>query len=641
MCGIAGLIPTPPGKVDASILRSLSDRLMHRGPDDYGWAALNGTELKIDREIRGNFAGDAILLHRRLSILDLSRTGRQPMKTDDDRYAIVFNGEIYNYVELRSELEALGHRFRSRSDTEVLLRSYVQWGIKSLNRLVGMFAFAVLDARERRIFLARDTFGIKPLYYAFSPEGFVFASEIDSILALPRVSRSVNPQRLYDYLRSGITDHGGETLFAGIRQLPAAHFMEIPLDRPERAEPVRYWEIDLSRKADLSFDEAARQLRDLFLDSVKLHLRSDVPVGAALSGGIDSSSIVMCMRQLNSNIDIHTFSYVADDPAISEERWIDTVSAASNATVHKIEPSPGELKSDLKRLIAVQGETFGSTSIYAQSRIFRKARQMGIKVMLDGQGADEMLGGYHYYFAARLASLLRQGNFARAAQLLSNARALLGPKTKSICSQAIGFSLPAATKVFLRRWLKSDATPRWLNQAWFDERNATPNAFAHRNGSAVLRANLLLTLSETSLPQLLRYEDRNSMSYSIESRVPFLTPALASFAFSLPEEYFITPQGVTKAVFRKAMRGIVPDIILDRRDKIGFRTPEKTWLFALRDWVDAVLTGQEARQIPALNWRELRDEWQRILDGRSQFDARVWRWINTILWVRKFGVSFN
>jgi asparagine synthase (glutamine-hydrolysing) len=559
------------------------------------------------------------------------------MSTPDGRYWITYNGEIYNFVELREELQALGHTFRSHSDTEVLLAAYTEWGIQSLNRLVGMFAFAILDRQSRRLLLARDFFGIKPLYYTFWQEGFAFSSEISPLLGLPGVTREVNPQRLYDYLRSGVSDRGADTFFAHIKQLPAAHYMELMLDQPHAARPVRYWDFDLRQKPEISFEEAAKQLRDLFVESVRLHLRSDVPVGAALSGGIDSSSIVMVMQHLQPKLDIHAFSYVAQDPRISEEGWVDLVGKATKVSVHKVRASPQALIDDLDHLIGVQGEPFISTSIYAQSRVFQQAQESGIKVMLDGQGADEMLAGYSTYRLTRVSSLLRHGHWSEAMQL---ARAGFSPSWK-LLPRAMARLAPPGIQATLRHLIGRDAMPSWLNVDWCRDHGARDVSPSQTGTDDLLRQELYCTLTETSLPQLLHYEDRNSMSYSIESRVPFLTPELVRFVFSLPEEYLLSSDGTSKAVFRKAMRGIVPDAILDRRDKLGFPTPERDWLLSVGPWVERVLSSETARQIRAFNVDGILQEWGQIVQGTRAFDSRVWRWVNLILWARKFSVAVN
>ncbi|MGH2585608.1 MAG: asparagine synthase (glutamine-hydrolyzing), partial [Dehalococcoidia bacterium] len=353
------------------------------------------------------------LMNRRLAILDLSEAGWQPMTAVEGRYFLVFNGEIYNFIELRGELEALGHTFRSGSDTEVLLAAYIEWGPRALTRLVGMFAFAILDTCKRSLFLARDFSGIKPLYYATPGNAFAFASEIKALLDLPGISRRVDPQRLYHYLRFSIVDHRDGTLFADVRQLPAAHYMEVPLDNPSAARPVRYWRLAREQRRDLSFKQAATRFRDLFLESIRLHLRSDVPVGVALSGGIDSSAVIMAMRQLQGpNLELHSFSYIAEDQSdVNEECWVDLVAGAARSTVHKVRATPQDLLAELDDLIETQEEPFANTAIFAQYRVFRLAHEAGIKVMLSGQGADEILGGYRPYLAARLASYVRHGQW--------------------------------------------------------------------------------------------------------------------------------------------------------------------------------------------------------------------------------------
>jgi asparagine synthase (glutamine-hydrolysing) len=643
MCGIAGIVGFDRTTINSQLLTSLSDTLSDRGPDDVGFLGWSGTTpVQLSRHPEAVEGNRLSLVHRRLSILDLTPSGWQPMGTPDGRYYITFNGEIYNYLELQVQLKALGHQFRSHSDTEVLLATYAQWGVKAFTDLVGMFAFAILDTKERKLVLARDYFGIKPLYYTYYRDGLAFASEIKALLNLPGVNRQVNPQRLYDYLRSGRTDYGSQTLFADIVQLPAAHYLEISLDNPRQTQLVQYWQLDLNQRLELSFSEATEQLRELFLDNIRLHLRSDVPVGAALSGGIDSSAIAMAMYYLQGkNLQLHTFSYIADDPTLSEEKWVDLVGHEAGAFVHKVQPQPEELVADLEHLIHLQDEPFGSTSIYAQYRVFHKAKEVGIKVMLDGQGADELLGGYRPYVAARLASLLSQGQWGKAKQFWQKASQLPDTGKLSLLVRAGGLLLPPNLQGSARRLVGKEDIPSWLNSNWLSKNGAIPKHPGQRSSPEVLREELYQALVATSLPMLLRYEDRNSMAHSIESRVPFLTPALVNFVFSLPEEFIINSDGTSKAIFRQAMRGIVPDAILNRRDKIGFATPEQRWLATLRPWVEQVLHSEVAAQIPALNLSVVKTELQAVLDGQKLFDFRVWRWVNLIRWAERFSVSFD
>ncbi|HQN18044.1 MAG TPA: asparagine synthase (glutamine-hydrolyzing) [Syntrophobacteraceae bacterium] len=638
MCGIAGLVFDKLTDLPEGLLQALSEPIKHRGPDDYGWCVSGPMGVYRGQSRPGPLSSQVILVHRRLAILDLSEAGRQPMATILRDYAIVHNGEIYNYLELRAELEKLGYVFCSQTDTEVLLYGYVEWGVDVLRRSVGMFAFAILDRRARKLILARDFFGIKPLYYTRCRDGFAFASEIKPLLNLPGVSRKVNPHRLYEYLRSGLTDHGSETLFADIHQVPAAHYLELSLDNPCDVQPKRFWEIDPGRRCELPFAQAAQRLREIFLESVQFHLRSDVPVGAALSGGIDSSSIVMAMRHINPDQTIHTFSYLADDPVLNEERWVDIIGASAQTIVHKVASEPEQLIADLEHLVEAQGEPFGSTSIYSQHRVFQAARSAGIKVMLDGQGADELLGGYEFYTAARIASLLEQGKWGDAFRLWHKSSQI--PRKNRLWQYLGKFLFPFSLQDGLRCLIGREMWPAWLNRSWFVARGVAMEG--HSYGTDVLREELIRTLVRTSLPMLLRYEDRNSMAYSIESRVPFLTPQLVEFVLSLPEEHIIAADGTSKAVFRKAMRGIVPDAVLDRNDKIGFETPEKQWLCnGLRNWVERLLTSEEIASMTALNGSMLKLEWQAILNGVKRFDNRVWRWVNLAVWTRLNGVRFD
>jgi len=643
VCGIAGSI-TPGGRrFSADVARSVGEALRRRGPDDSGFLGWSrGASPRRSREPEACADAEVALIHRRLSVLDVSAAGWQPFASDDGRHFLVFNGEIYNYLELRGELEKEGFAFRSRCDTEVLLAALRVWGRDALFRLVGMFAFAWLDLDLRRLLLARDPFGIKPLFYASDAERFVFASEIPALLRFGGLRPRANPQRLYDYLRFGITDHGGDSLLVGIHQLAAGHFLDLSVDVLQSPVAVRYFDFEPAATQKISFDEAAARLRDLFLDSVRLHMRSDVPLGAALSGGIDSSAIVACMRKLEGpRLQLHTFSFVPDDPALSEERWVDMLGEATASHIHKVRPTAEELITDLDDLIDAQGEPFGSTSIYAQYRVFRLAAEAGIRVMLDGQGADELLAGYDPFLAARLASLLRRGSPARALRLLYTVRKRRRLSLPPLLTRAFGLLLPEVLQGPARRLVGQDLAPPWMEERWFLDRGVIPASLGGRKGRDLLRARLLDGLLETSLPMLLRYEDRNSMHFSIESRVPFLTPELARFVLSLPEEFIIDEGGTSKAVFRHAMRGIVPAAILARQDKIGFATPERRWLGALRPWIESVLRSDATREIPALRSPALHAEWEGILAGRLPFDFRVWRWLNLIRWSQRFHVSFQ
>jgi asparagine synthase (glutamine-hydrolysing) len=642
----------------------MNDCLRHRGPDDEGFSFFNTVtgdcwmyggndtpeavfkssniytpkcKLTADDRIAANF----VLAHRRLSILDLSAAGHQPMCTKDQKYWAVYNGEIYNYIELRDQLKKFGFQFHSNSDTEVLLNSYAHWGTEALNRLVGMFAFAIYDRQKERIFLARDFFGIKPLYYTILSDGLAFASEIKALLTIPQLKKTVNPQRLFDYLYEGLTDHGGETLLSEIYQVPAAHYLHIDLNNLMVHGPFRYWDVDRQKKNDISFAEASSHVQELFLRNVKLHLRSDVAVGAALSGGIDSSSIVMSMRQIQGDkLDLFAFSHIAEDQKVCEEKWVDIIGSASFSIVHKVKPTAADLIADLDSLMYHQDEPFGSTSIYAQYRVMRLAKENNIKVMLDGQGADEILAGYSGYFGARLASLIRNLKWIDALRFYSNAVRSGNLQWQNFIMQTGHYFLPDFLKTLTKRAFDVDLVTSWLNNRWFKVRQVNYIGYQITRNRYKMRERLYKSMTNGGLNSLLRYEDRNSMAFSIESRVPFLTPELTNFLFSLPEKYILDMEGTSKSVFRDAMRGIVPDDILNRKDKIGFATPELEWLKALKPWIDNLIESEIARNIPVVKIDKFKAEWNYVISGKAKFDWRVWRVINLIKWIEHTNAHF-
>ena len=644
MCGLCGIIWREPGVMTANQGERILSSLAPRGPDDQGAIYFgDGTFLRVDRPVDAT-AVKAVLLHRRLSILDLSRAGWQPMESPDGRHELVFNGEIYNYLELRDELAERGYGpFRSGGDTAVLLAAYRCWGTGVLDRLNGMFAFAVLDRQEEKIFVARDPFGIKPLYFASWRHGHAFASEIKALLQLPGVSREIDPQRAYDYLHHNVTDFGSASMFASVAQIPAGHHMTFDLKRAnDLPVPVRYWHPRPNPRPEHNFEDASERVRELILEGVRLHMRSDVPVATALSGGIDSSVIACTVRHLFPDAEIHAVSYLAEDPELSEERWIRQAADRARVILHTVRATPADLLNDLDDLVRIQEEPFVSTSIYAQYCVFREARQQGIKVMLSGQGADEMFGGYKLFIAARLATLLRRGQWIRASRFV---RRLQGhPVAGSAVRQfiyALGMVLPERMVTQLMGIGGRDAAPSWLEATWFDERGVRRAVHRwHAESSDVLAEMLSRARAETSLPMLLRYEDRNSMAFSVESRVPFLSRPLAEFVQSLPESFLIDEQGTTKAILRHAMRGIVPDEILDRQDKVAFATPERDWLIRLRPWVDSVLSGDEVEEIPFLRTEQLRRQWDAVLRGDRDANYKVvWRCLNLIRWMQDQQVT--
>jgi asparagine synthase (glutamine-hydrolysing) len=428
-------------------------------------------------------------------------------------------------------------------------------------------------------------------------------------------------------------------MVAGVHTLLPGHLVRLSVDAATASEPEPYWQPPVDRDLDLGLAEAADQLRELFVASMRMHLRSDVAVGAALSGGLDSSAIALVARQLVPDADFHSFSYVADEPRYDEERWIDLVAGAAGATPHKVRASADALAAGLDDLVRSQGEPFVSTSMFAQRLVFAEARRRDVPVLLDGQGADELFGGYRSYFAGRMASLVRHGRVGAALRLsrsvITNPDMRVG--AGAVRRMAAGIAPPSVRRR-TARLLHREPFPAWLDEPWFDARGVSSTDLASEGASSGFEGQLLKAFARMSLPSLLRYEDRSSMAYAVESRVPFLTPALVDFVFRLPPDLLFGEDGTTKLVFREAMRGIVPDAVLDRRDKVGFNTPELSWYRALAPQIDDALA--DGRHRPAgLSLAACRERWVKVRDGHTVFDWVVWRWLNLQRWMDVFDVA--
>lgn len=622
MCGITGGFwrVTPAGldqRVDAALAA-----MRLRGPDHQGF----------DRYPLGE--GAVVLGHTRLAIIDLSSSGQQPMYTADQRFGLVFNGEIYNYIELRAELEALGAHFRTRSDTEVLLAAWSYWGKAALPRLKGMFAFVVFDRQEGSLTCVRDAFGIKPFFYALEDGAFIFGSELPALRALKSQRPTLNWQRAYDYLVHGEYDFGQESFIDGVVSLLPGQLLTVNLAALKVSRPVTWWKPSILQTQSMSFSSASDQLREMFLDNVRLHLRSDVPVGAALSGGVDSSAIVCAMRHLEPDSDINTFSYIARGSVVSEESWVDKVNTHVGAKAHKVIVSGDELAADLEDLITTQGEPFGSTSIYAQYRVFKKAREQGVTVTLEGQGADENQGGYNGYVGQRIRSLLDNGQLREAWSFLGQWSKWPGRSRVEGLKRIVGEYSEGGLHDLLRGLNGMDNCPAWIRPGPLRENGVHLGFPKHAPSQQIqgrrMMSALASSLNTRGLLGLLRHGDRNSMRFSVESRVPFLTTDLCDFMLSLPEGYLVSPAGETKHLLRSALRGIVPAEVLERRDKVGFATPEQQWLMGmaevLRPWLE------EDLGLPFLDQAKLLEHFDAVVSGHRPYTWQVWRWVNFARW---------
>lgn len=626
MCGILGGVWKQPSGSLEKRLKSALLAIQHRGPNDSGY------------EITQVNHGCLALGHTRLSIIDLSSAGHQPMYSQDRKFSLVFNGEIYNYKELRSELASLGYIFESDSDTEVLLVAWQHWGEASLPKLIGMFAFVVFDHEAGVLSCVRDAFGVKPFFYTFENGNFIFASEVPAVKALKEGKVELNWQRAYDYLVHGDYDTNDQTFFKDVNHLLPGHISRFHIASGKITAPEPWYIPRVQERTDLSFADAADELRERFLQSIRLHLRSDVPLGAALSGGLDSSAVVCAMRHVEPDMPIHTFSYIAKGSALSEEHWADQINEYVGAHANKVVVTPSDIIRDLDDMIRVQGEPFGSTSIYAQYRVYQLAKESGITVTLDGQGADEMLAGYSGYPGQRVRSMLEKGQYTRAMGFLNDWAKWPGRSLKWGIGSTLGQFTSGSVNDFLRLLDGRKNIPAWLDGGVLLDggvhcRNSRRGCTIEVHGRR-LASELASSLHHRGLQHLLRHGDRNSMRFSIESRVPFLITEITEFLLSLPEEYLISDTGETKHVFRAAMRGIVPDVILDRRDKVGFQTPEKELLISnakvIRQWLE------NDPGLAFIKRQEVLNEFDKIVSGKLNYSLSVWRWVNFYRWYSMF-----
>lgn len=631
MCGITGGWWLKPPRDLRDRIAASQHKLKRRGPDDRG------------SELFDVCTGKLALAHTRLSIIDLSSAGRQPMQSDTGRHHITFNGEIYNYRELRQELTALGYTFHSDSDTEVLLKAWQEWNIDCLVRLEGMFAFVVYDAKEKTLSCVRDAFGIKPFYFDLQPDRFLFASEPAALLCLREQKPQANWQRCYDYLVHGDFDNQQDSFIKGVQQLLPGQWMKVDLSNPGASRQQTWWKPNYQENTELSFDQAAEAVREQFLHNVRLHLRSDVPLGAALSGGIDSSAIVCAMRYLDASQPINTFSYIAPGYKQCEESWVDRINQFTDAKAHKVSATGEDLARDLDRLIDLQGEPFTSTSAYAQYRVFQLAHESNMTVTLEGQGADELLAGYAGYPGHRMLSMIESGDLSGAERFARNWARWPGRSYGRAWQYLAAVTLPDSLFGIASKTMGRSFTPSWINAGALADAGVTmvferEKKHDSAKGRRVME-RLASSLTNRHLPGYLREGDRNSMQFSLESRVPFLTLPLANLLFSLPEHYLISRDGETKSVFRAALRGIVPDDLLDRKDKIGFETPESSWFMEKSDIVRQWL--QASHDIPFLNARALLEQFDSIASGKAPCTTQVWRWVNFLKWYEKSGCSVH
>lgn len=621
MCGIAGFY----GFRNDELIHRISKELYHRGPDGEGFY--------IDETIS--------LLNRRLAIID-RKGGDQPIYNENKDLVIVYNGEIYNYLELRQELLAKGHIFSTVSDTEVIIHGYEEWGKSCFDRLNGMFAIAIYDKNKQELILVRDHFGIKPLYYSiigsgpvpFSfPPGFtsrissqiIFSSEIKPIFESGLIEKKTNDRVIYRYLRFRIHDDGKETFFENIYKLLPGEMMIVKKDS---IEIKKYTDLEESLiKKNKAADNCQSDFKSLLIESVQKRLISEVPVGTCLSGGLDSSTIVSIVSKLlNKKVKEsrsvgkkqNTFSAVFPGSTNNEETYIDALlRSEQNIASHKVYPDSKIFMMDLRDFVKTQEEPTISTGPYAQYKIMQEAKKY-VTVLLDGQGADEMMAGYVPYYFVYFKELLKQKNYSVLLRELFSSLDIIFPYILMRVRTRLGLTYVVNTKKILQDQFQLKYSKEQFSTIDND-----------------LKRRLREDIFSNSLPSLLRYEDKNSMRYSIEGRVPFLDFNLVRYIFSLPNSLIIH-NGWNKYVLRQEVKDLLPLSIALRRNKIGFTTPEGEWFHKQQKIFSEILSSESFGKRAYFNQSDVVKAWSEFLNGRFDDTMVFWRMINLELWLQTF-----
>lgn len=599
MCGIAGFIDGSISKKDGEeLLSNMLISINHRGPDNTGTWTENDTYLG----------------HNRLSIIDLSSDGNQPMHYDD--LVLTFNGEIYNYLEIREQLIAEGHTIHTKTDSEIILASYRAWGESCVDKFVGMWAFVIWDRKEEKLFCSRDRFGIKPFYYIMKDDKFYFASEVKALKTTPYFSNELNEKQISIYLQLGWYFNHDETLYKDVKILPAAHNITINKDTLTTA---KYWEIDFTKKSNLSFEEKVKKFKKKFYDSINLHIRSDVEVGSCLSGGLDSSSIVgaYCTKYSDKKIKAFNIYYEGKD-SVDERPWISFLQKKhEHIDLKTHSPLNEELQGEFDKFMHHMEFPPNGSSPFSQYFVMKTAGNEGLKVLLNGQGSDEYLAGYMHGMYRFFSDYLSKLNF----------KGLFSQFSKHRNTQ--GFTMIDSVKVFSKSFLSLLLSEQALYNLEYKNYFPFLSSKQHKNlfvindaGKTKLDMFLNHQIFQTSLPNLLHNEDSNSMAFSIESRVPFLDHRLVQFAFELNNEDKVK-NGLTKRVLRNALSDELPDQIVKRTDKKGFVTPgEVKWL---KGPLKFLLDDINVDKLHFLNKRKVKTVINEYKKGNLKNANLVWR----------------
>lgn len=651
MCGFVCVYNPSGGNTSPATLRSMTDALTHRGPDDYGYAFAGRGRTEVWRDTDpAPFNGAGVAMgHRRLSILDLSHAGRQPFCSPDKRYWMVYNGELYNYLELRDDLVRLGYSFSTTTDTEVVLTAFREWGNRCLDRFIGMWALVIWDNKTETLFVSRDRFGIKPLFYTKAGNSWLFASEIKALLKHDAVKSIPDEGQLFRYLWSEDNPENGATFFSGVYSVQPAHILNI---REGQCTEQSYWQLpEYDIESDRrSFKEKADQFLELLTDSVRIQLRSDVPVGTMLSGGLDSTSIAATINAILRSSDHGHESVKNRHQAISccypgmwndETQKIDELAELLNIEVIKLFPSTADVQDRFESVIDAVEEPFSGTMPFVQDLMMAQAKASGLTVTLNGHGPDEMFAGYparHCSFVA--ADYLGHGKLLKGTREVRGMRKLHNVEYSDLIYAFLRIYLPAFGRI--ARATHRIREKKFFREEAFRDFGSTPARFRESStfGKSALDRRLRREFFAEVLPKCLTYEDRASMASSVESRVPFLDHRLVEFAFGLDDSDKIN-NGMTKYVIREAMKDMLPKSISSDPRKLFIESSFASWLQGpLRPLVEGTLLSEHSRVKGIVDPKHFLPLVKKVIEGHSVSEWSlnlVWRTLTAEMWLRRFS----
>ncbi len=599
MCGINGFT-----WLDEKLIKAMNRTTCNRGPDDEG--------IFVDNNVS--------LGHRRLSIIDLSSAGHQPMCNEDGTVWIVYNGEIYNFQEIREKLQQKGHLFKSKTDTEVIIHAYEQWGVKSFDMFNGMWAFCIYDKTKAELVLSRDRFGIKPLCYCLHNGQLIFSSMISAILT-HNIETAPSENAIMQFLAYNLQHCDKNTFFKNIYSLEPGNFLKFDLKTKNYSLEKWY---DPERQENVTVE----RIRRSFVESVESQTVADVPIGSCLSGGIDSSSIV-CTLDKFLPYAFYTFSFIAPGNAIDESKYIKEVGKRTKTKQFFTQITEVDFLNEFQDFVKALEEPVLGLSPYAQYRVMKLAHQQGAKVLLDGQGGDEIFAGYIYYFSYRFFDLLKR------AKILSFCKEMFLYLRNFKDLMPFGLLAFMLMPSRLKNYLWKKVVNKWIDVNYLEEvcgRISDP-----RWQRMSLDQALQLTLFSTAIPHLLQWEDKSSMRWSIESRVPFLDLHLVEAALSLAPEQKLR-NGRTKVVFKEVVKDILPEMISGRKDKIGFGTPADEFFREPKivDYCRQIIYSESFRKRPYWKWQKIEEMFLSHISNKKNCGKEIWKWINVEVWLKNF-----